>query len=140
MLKLREERAQSLVELTLVLPFFLLLIMAIVDLGWAMRAQITVTNASREGARLGVTCQTDAAIIDQVVNYSSGLLEPSDVEVVQNPCSSGAYTGTTGLPVEVKVTYEYHYISPFGGILHFVTSGVVPSPLPLSGSTEMRVE
>jgi hypothetical protein len=48
----REQRGQSLVELALVLPLLVLLIIATSDIGMAMVTQITLTNASREGARL----------------------------------------------------------------------------------------
>ena len=140
MLNHKSERAQGLVEFTLIMPLFLLLIMAIVDLGMAMRAQITVTNSSREGARIGVTCQINDAIIEHVVENSSNFIKAENVTVVSNPCSSGAYTGNLGAPVEVKVTYNYEYISPFGSILNFVTGGTVPDPLPLSGVTKMRME
>ena len=45
------ERGQSLAELAFVLPLLLMILVAMVEVGWAMRAHLTVTTASREGAR-----------------------------------------------------------------------------------------
>ena len=47
------ERGQSLVEFALIVPLFLLLMFAIVDFGMGFYSWITVTNAAREGPRLG---------------------------------------------------------------------------------------
>src|SRR3990172_10793252 len=46
------EKGQALVEFTLLIPIFLLLVFAIVDFGMGFHAWITVTNSAREGARL----------------------------------------------------------------------------------------
>ena len=47
------EKGQALVEFTLLVPIFLLLLFAIVDFGMGFYSWITITNAAREGARLG---------------------------------------------------------------------------------------
>jgi Flp pilus assembly protein TadG len=129
------------VEFALVVPLLLVLIMGMVDFGMALRAYVTVTNASREGARLGVTCRTDGPITDRTVLYSSNLLTASDVIVVANPCSSGAYVGATdGLPVTVTATRNHHLITPLGNLVSLVSGGTVPNTIPLSATTTMRVE
>ncbi|MBI5955396.1 MAG: pilus assembly protein [Chloroflexi bacterium] len=45
------QRGQSLVELALALPILMLVLLIVVDFGRAFYAYVTVTNASREGAR-----------------------------------------------------------------------------------------
>ena len=47
----RSQRGQSLVEFALVLPILLILVLGIVDFGMGLRAYVTLTNATREGAR-----------------------------------------------------------------------------------------
>jgi Flp pilus assembly protein TadG len=47
------ERGQSLVEFALVLPLFVLLLFAVVDGGRYIYLNSTLSNAAREGARLG---------------------------------------------------------------------------------------
>ena len=44
-------RAQSMVEFALVLPMLLLLIVGIIELGYALFVYVEVQNAAREGAR-----------------------------------------------------------------------------------------
>lgn len=127
------ERGQSLVEFALVLPVFLLIVMATIDFGWAMRNWITATNAAREGARLGVTGASTAAITNRVVSTSAGVVSAGNVSV-QNA------QGQAGENVTVRVTFNYEYITPLGGLLSFLTGGAVPNPLPVSTTTVMRLE
>ena len=54
---------QSLAEFALVLPIFLVLFFAVVDLGSAVFTFNSLTNAAREGARLAIVNQDTASII-----------------------------------------------------------------------------
>ncbi|MFT7600408.1 MAG: Flp pilus assembly protein TadG [Acidimicrobiales bacterium] len=47
------ERGSVLIELTLVTPLFIMMVMGMLELGVAWRDSITVTQASRQGARVG---------------------------------------------------------------------------------------
>ena len=58
------EKGQALVEFTLLVPIFLLLLFAIIDFGMGFYSWITVTNAAREGARLGAVLATQQQIED----------------------------------------------------------------------------
>jgi Flp pilus assembly protein TadG len=77
----RSERAQGLIEISLVLPVFLVLLLTTIDFGWALRSYVTITNSAREGARLATTGETEADIKAKVVSASSGLLATTDVTV-----------------------------------------------------------
>jgi Flp pilus assembly protein TadG len=55
-------RGQGLVEFAFVLPVFLVLVMGIADLGLAVFAYNSITNAAREGARLAIVNQDTAKI------------------------------------------------------------------------------
>ena len=60
---LGRSRGQSLVELALILPIFLLLISGAVDLGRLFYAYVAIVDASKEGALFGATnpqCGTQA--------------------------------------------------------------------------------
>lgn len=132
-LKHRGERAQSLVEFALILPIFLLVVMATVDFGWALRSWISTTNAAREGARLGVTGASEGAIKNRVVEGAPDLLTTGNVSVT-NP------QGDAGENVTVTVNVNHNYITPVGGIFELLTGGILPNPLPLTTSTTMRIE
>ncbi len=63
----RRTRGQALVEFALVIPVFLLLLMAVFDLGRAVFAYNSVTNAAREGARLAIVNQTPSLIQQRAI-------------------------------------------------------------------------
>jgi Flp pilus assembly protein TadG len=139
----RRETGQSLVEFALVLPIFLLILMAIIDFGWAFRGYIVTTNAAREGARwaaIGAPATGDDGVIDRTVDRSSGILSADQVTVYCNDVETNLLSCKSGDTVRVEVDYEYHYITPVGGILHFVTGGLLPDPLGIGSSTTMRHE
>ena len=59
----RREHGQGLTEFALVIPIFLLIIIALFDLGRAVFAYNTLTNAAREGARIAIVNQYTPSII-----------------------------------------------------------------------------
>jgi Flp pilus assembly protein TadG len=70
----RRRQGQALVEFALVIPIFLLLLMAVFDLGRAVFAYNSVTNAAREGARLAIVNQS-AVLIQQRAMAQSAIAE-----------------------------------------------------------------
>ncbi len=136
----RRQRGQSLVEFALVLPIFLLVVMATVDFGWALRNYITVTNAAREGARYGVTGASADDIKQRTAARSSGLLQTAEVKICRGITCDSGMANTDASTVIVKANYRYKFITPLGSIANFISLGAVPDPLPLSSSTSMRLE
>lgn len=61
----RNGRGQALVEFALILPIFLLVFVALFDLGRAVFTYNTLTNAAREGARLAIVNQDEPTIIER---------------------------------------------------------------------------
>jgi len=59
------DRGATAVEFALLLPVLLLLLFGIIDFGRALNAQITLTQAVREGARLASFGQGNAATMSQ---------------------------------------------------------------------------
>jgi Flp pilus assembly protein TadG len=64
-------RGQSLVEFALVLPIFLVMVMAIVDLGLSVFAYNSITNAAREGARLAIVNQDSTGVVARAKSQAS---------------------------------------------------------------------
>ena len=50
--RLRHERGQSMVEFAMVLPFLLVIVLGVVEVGYALLDQHIVTKLAREGANL----------------------------------------------------------------------------------------
>ncbi len=67
----RRGRGQALVEFALVIPIFLLLLVALFDLGRAVFAYNTLTNATREGARMAIVNQYKPSIIDRAKSQTA---------------------------------------------------------------------
>jgi hypothetical protein len=121
---------QALVELAIILPVFLVLTMAAVDLGRIFFAQISIANAAREGAyeaayggsfNAGSDCGSTNTVMCAILNEAQGSLAitPGDVTRSCNPvggCAAGAY----GEAVTLKVTGHFDLLTPilsvfFGG-------------------------
>ena len=128
------EKGQALVEFALLVPIFLLLLFAIVDFGMGFYSWITVTNAAREGARLGVVMATAQQIEDRV-NQTADLPNESTRMTVTVTNAQGQ----PGESVVVKVDYDYDLITPLAGIVSFVSGSVGPT-LTFSSTAEMRLE
>jgi hypothetical protein len=59
----QHQRGQGLVELTLFVPLFLLLLFSMLDFGFALYSNLTLDYASREGARVGAALATGNATL-----------------------------------------------------------------------------
>ena len=128
------ERGQSLAELALVLPIFLILVFAIVDFGMGFNAWITVTNSAREGARVGAVRADSATIVTKVRDTSSALDQSKLTVAVTNA------QGDPGESVVVDVAYSYDLITPLAGIVAFVSGDTIGPTLNFSSSADMRLE
>jgi Flp pilus assembly protein TadG len=113
-------RGQSLVEFALVVPVFLLIVAGMIDFGLALNASITISNAAREGGRLGVLTPDATKIRTQTTNAASGLAGTMTVTVsctkpsgstctLDGSKTTGAIAGDT---VIVTVDYDYPMIWP----------------------------
>jgi len=141
----RRQRGQAILELALIFPFFLVLVMGIIDFGWALRSYITLTNAAREGARLAVVGCTSSAQEDdvqaRVVAYSSGLVTDKEAQVTVTPtCTVDG--PKAGAEVAVKADYDYTFITPLGSLIGIMLGGgsFSSAPLHMSTTTRMRTE
>jgi Flp pilus assembly protein TadG len=76
----RNGRGQALVEFALVIPIFLLVLVAIFDLGRAVFAYNTLTNAAREGARIAIVNQYKPTIVARA-KQQTAIVELNDPSV-----------------------------------------------------------
>jgi Flp pilus assembly protein TadG len=157
----RRERGQALVEFALVVPIFLILVMGIADFGMGYKASITVTNATREGARLGAVgwpagsypadCKSDPpatdaekTVVRRVCNtlaVSQAALDEQVTNVSVTYVERNGLTGIqTGDSVVVSLSYRYDFITPLGAMLSTFTGGAIPANVTLSSTTDMRLE
>lgn len=107
----KAQQGLALIELALVLPFFLSLVFGVITYGLALYNQAVITNASREAARAGVMftvpAASDADIVATALDYCAEnlvtLSEPSTPEV-QLDYAEGRKPGD---PLTVNIHYAY---------------------------------
>jgi Flp pilus assembly protein TadG len=109
------------VEFAAVAPLFFLLVFSMIEYGRMVMVQQVLTNAAREGARVGVLDGSTATSVTTAVN---NYLTPAGIRnatttVSPNPPSSASATS----PVSVTVSVAFKDVS------------WLPSPLYLGGKT-----
>jgi Flp pilus assembly protein TadG len=130
----RSESGASAVEFALLLPLLMMVLFGIIEFGFALYRQAILTNASREGARLGIVQSipaiTNAQIDAAIDNYlTSAGIPPGNV------ARTIVAGGVTGTPVQVTLTLPYTF-----SVLPGLTSGSVAPLINLTARTEMRHE
>ena len=130
------ERGQAVIELALTLPLLLVVVFGIIDFGFMFQRYEAVTNAAREGARLGVLADYTAT---EAQNRALGLpaspagsTDPSApaarAPIVRN--SRCAQMTTSTVPVAgstpaktvdqvtviVEYDHEYQFVGPIMGL------------------------
>ena len=141
--KARGDQGSASVEFVLIAVLFLAFVFGIIELGIYMFDQHVLTNASREGARLGIIMQVprvsnneiiakvQAYADDHMVNFSgTGSL---NVTIAPEEGSRGV-TGPQvlfGTPLVVTVTYPFDFL---------FLSGFGFGPITMTAETRMRME
>jgi Flp pilus assembly protein TadG len=142
----RGERGAALVEFAIVLPLLLLLVFGIIESGVLIYDKAMLTNASREGTRVGIVYVPDgvvpAATIQQVVtSYCDQKMITFDpvkpAVTVQTVYSNDPVTVTNWLTVTVLYDYQFLLVPILLGDLF---NYVMPGGYQLSAVTTMRME
>jgi hypothetical protein len=149
----RRESGQAVIELALTLPLLLLVLTGIIDFGFQFQRYEVVTNAAREGARVGMLPGygiADAKARALQYLLAGGIAGPADSTCPPTPpekkCAdaiveSTPITGTSPpksvqqIKVTVQFDHEYTFVGPIMGL--FSSSlGTVR----LTGISTMRLE
>lgn len=120
--KKQSRRGAAVVEFALIAPVFLILILGSIEFSRAVIVQQEITNASREGARVGSYDSTTAAstVTSAVSTFLSNVgINGATVTVSPNPPSNA----TDGQPVTVTVSIPFNSVS------------WLPTPVYLGGQT-----
>ena len=144
----KASKGQSLVEFAMVLPLLVILIFGIIDFGMGLRSYISLTNATREGARFAavgnvagaypVDCDgaTNTTVIGRVCVAIDGL----DLTALDDVSVTYPDGQAPGNSVVVAAQYTYTFITPLGDIVSFISGGSFNDTLTLNTSTDMRLE
>lgn len=150
------ERGQAAWELILILPFFVLVMLLLIDFGIWMYKYVSVANAVREGARYGaVTCafanqcgsvrsQVVQSIKHRVLNRSGGILNNiSEVKVAWvDRNGGGSYERGDSIVVWVNHTHNMLFFPAALGVVScadmmleqtYTVTGMASDPNPPCG-------
>ncbi len=158
---MQTKRGQALAELAIMAPFLVIAMMGLLDLGRAYYYQISLTNATREGARLAVgtqyfgppgsmacsagdptgpTCPfvSDDAIKRRVLQELNGTgiaLDPASIVIAPSQSQRIAYFSgsTVGYPLSVQANYGFSLMTP-------IIASLLGSPVSIVGLSAMRTE
>ncbi len=127
------DRGAAAVEFALLLPILLLLVFGIIDFGRALNAQVTLTQAAREGARLAALNQPN--VVSRTQAAATGL-SPVTVTVTSS-CPTGAGQGVDAV---VQTSYSFSFVTPVGAVAGLFGGSGFGSPITLSAQGEMPCE
>ena len=156
-LRFGDEQGAALVEFALVAPLLLVIVAGIVDFGFLFQRYEVVTNAAREGARLGslpgyVTCPSTAPAVDARVrayvqqglaltNPQMTVVMPTGAVVVSCPTivvplQGGGTTNVTTVAVQVTYTHNFIMLGPMLALIN----GSWGNAMNVVGRSQMRLE
>jgi Flp pilus assembly protein TadG len=117
----KSRKGSTLVEFAIVLPIYLVFVFAIIEYGRMVLVQQIITNAAREGARVGVLDNSTGTTVSTAANQilSAAGIASATISATPNPPSSATYAS----PVTVTVSV------PFSSVTW------LPSPMYLGGKT-----
>lgn len=115
----RDQGAAAL-EFALIAPVLLSLLLGIIEFGFMFQAQLALTHAAREGARMAAVGKYDAATV-----LARAYPVTATITTSPNPPSAA----TSGQPITITLTHNYDWrVLPF------------PGTVPLRGTATMRRE
>jgi Flp pilus assembly protein TadG len=113
------DRGAVAVEMALVLPILIVLVFGVIDFGRLFNAQIAVTQAAREGARLAALGNSVSTVTTKS-RAAAPNLTPLGVAVTS--CPAGATQTTDAV---VVVTYSFTFSNPLVNLVGLPTTKTV---------------
>jgi Flp pilus assembly protein TadG len=144
--RIARQEGASAIEFAIVLPLLLILVFGIIEFSILLYDKAMITNASREGARLGIVYR----YADGGPNHpGDGEISAAVAQYIQNHLisfGSGDSANTTisrtgdspGDSLTVTVNYQYSFLV-FSSLLSLV-GGSMSDGIPLDAMTIMRME
>lgn len=103
----QSQKGSALVESALVMPVILLLLFGLLEFGQILRIQQALTNAAREGARVGAIHLDSSQALDSASAVTQDYLERTGVNLT-NVKVSPAFSELNGIQaLQLKIDYDY---------------------------------
>lgn len=108
------DQGAAAVELALVLPVLLLLVLGVIDFGRALQQQMLLTEAVREGARVGALNGTATDMQNQVKSLMGPGITPTFTTTT--PCTSGSMLGSDS---KLTVKFTFSSVTPVFALIQY---------------------
>lgn len=108
---IQPRRGQSMVEMALVLPLFLMLVLAMFEYGFMLFKNVSVANAAREGARKAAMNTYDLAKIKAIVKESAIGVDLTDNDICVSTLASDPSFPGAPPSVTVRVIHTHRWIA-----------------------------
>jgi Flp pilus assembly protein TadG len=139
---LKNNKGAAAVEFAIVLPLLILILFGIIEFSVAFFDKAVITNASREGARVGMLFKSgtrNAASEDPIINSTiDNYIASNLISFGSTPVTASTTISRTGFSVgdtlTVTVSYPYSYLVIPG----FITA--ITNPVNITATTIMRME
>jgi len=135
---IKKNRGQAVVEFALVLPILVLILFGVLEGGNVLYRTLTVTEASREGARVAAVnvgkTNLETLATSAIQKFSSSTLTMTQQFVYKDASGAVVSSAQSGGSVEVIVTANVTIVTPI------INKLFTPNPYPVKGTTTMRVE
>jgi len=145
MKKLRSDGGQSAVEFTMLFPFILVLILIIIEFGFALHTNMRVTSSAREAARFAAVANLPSStcvagsVEGRAIDTSGDLLGCADVTVgyLEQNLVAGFSRGDA---VVVRISHDYTPITPLGQLMSAFSFGAFPTTFRMEACADVRLE
>lgn len=123
-----EDRGAIAVEMALLLPVLILLLLGIMEFGRAYNAQVTLTNAAREGVRVMAITNVRADARTAATNAMSTLKVTSTnptFTFATSPTATSPAVCAAGRQVSMTITYTLDSLTGIAGPFSMTGKGVM---------------
>ena len=141
----QDRRGQALVETALVLPILLIIIIGLFDVGRAVFAYNTATNAAREAARLAIVNQDITRVQQRAANLAPATPVDSVTVSYYRPGADTTSTsngdkclGTQASPIVIGCVAVVEFDTSFSAITPLI--GSIVGPISMTARAELPVE
>lgn len=102
----RQRRGTALVEFAMVAPVFFLFMVGAIEFGRAIMVQEVLTDASREGARVGIIDGMQTSDVQSAANAYLTAMKVSGATVSVSPQNPGSTPSGTQVTVTISIPYK----------------------------------
>lgn len=143
---IKDQNGATAVEVAIVLPLLILVIFGIIEFSLLLYNKQVITNAAREGARVGIIVRTpprdsgqeNQEIKDTIKNYARNYLVTFGSDTLEDDDITISRQGMTfGDDLEVVVDYEYKFFV-LNNPISQIWGGI--GPINFSATSIMRME